>query len=75
MNFEFLESPFENGTAWIIDISWETSKRGITKSDGSKVEIARNNKHENIDLIVRVFHEGTEALYEVSYEKVNASAS
>ena len=72
MNFESWESPFEDGTAWIIDISWGTSKWVLAKSDGSKVEIDGNSKHDNIDLIVRVFHEETEALYEVAYETVNA---
>jgi len=72
MEFENWDSPFEDGTAWIIDVSWGTKTWALTKSDGSKIEIPGQPKHEGVDLIARVFHEETEALYEVSFEIVNA---
>ena len=72
MEFETWESPFEEGTAWIIDVSWSIDKWSLTKSAGAKVEILGNPKHKDIDLIARVFHEETEALYELAFETVNA---
>tara|TARA_A200000159_G_scaffold160554_1_gene180890 strand:- start:43 stop:537 length:495 start_codon:yes stop_codon:yes gene_type:complete len=72
MEFETWESPFEEGTAWIIDVSWSIDKWSLTKSSGAKVEILGNPKHKDIDLIARVFHEETEALYELAFETVNA---
>ena len=72
MEFETWVSPFEEGTVWIVDVSWGTDKWSLTKSSGSKVEILSNPKHKGFDLIVRVFHEETEALYELAFETVNA---
>ena len=71
MEFEHWKTPFENGAVWIVDISWGTKEWTLEKSGGVKYRIPGAEKHDDIHLIARVFHENSESLFEVVYKLVN----
>ena len=71
MEFETWSTPLENGTVWLVDLSWGTESWSLEKPDGTKYEIPGVSAHRNHDLVARVFHEETEALYKISFNSVN----
>ena len=72
MQFETWSTLFEQGTIFLVDLSWGTKTWTLEKADGTKYEIKGNDKLENVDLIARVFHLESEMLYEISFGIVNA---
>ena len=72
MKFENWETPIQAGSVSIVDISYGTKDWFLELANGVRYSIAGSDRHEERDLLVRVFHEETESLYEVCYECVCA---
>ena len=71
MEFEQWKTPFDSGTAWIVDLSWGVKEWTLEKPNGFKYTIFGSDSHRKDELIARVFHESSESLFEVVYESVN----
>ena len=71
MEFGNWFTPFESGEVWLIDLSWGTKEWTLEKAEGIKYTIPGSDKHKSNELILRVFHEDSETIYEISYESVN----
>ncbi|MEG3346732.1 hypothetical protein, partial [Pseudoalteromonas sp. P80D2] len=64
-------TPFENGSLWLVDLSWGTKEWTLEKSNGVKYLIKGDAKHEYHELVARVFHEESQTIYELLFESVN----
>ena len=71
MEFKSWPTPFENGSLWLVDLSWGTKEWTLEKSNGVKYLIKGDAKHENHELVARVFHEESQTIYELLFESVN----
>ena len=71
MEFQSWPTPFENGSLWLVDLSWGTKEWTLEKSNGVKYLIKGDEKHENHELVARVFHEESQTIYELLFESVN----
>ncbi|MCO7188571.1 MULTISPECIES: hypothetical protein [unclassified Pseudoalteromonas] len=71
MEFESWPTPFEDGSLWLVDLSWGTKEWTLEKSNGVKYLIKGDAKHESHELVARVFHEESETIYELLFESVN----
>lgn len=71
MEFDNWLTPFESGEIWVIALSWGAKEWTFEKPGGIKYTIPGCDKHKSNELIVRVFHEDSETIYEISYELVN----
>ena len=71
MEFQSWPTPFENGSLWLVDLSWGTKEWTLEKSNGVKYLIKGDAKHEYHELVARVFHEESQTIYELLFESVN----
>ncbi|TMP30632.1 hypothetical protein [Pseudoalteromonas rubra] len=71
MEFESWPTPFEDGSLWLVDLSWGTKEWTLEKSNGVKYLIKGDAKHESHELVARVFHEESQTIYELLFESVN----
>ena len=71
MEFQSWPTPFENGSLWLVDLSWGTKEWTLEKSNGVKFLIKGDAKHEYHELVARVFHEESQTIYELLFESVN----
>ncbi|MCG9656861.1 hypothetical protein VME0621_03071 [Vibrio mediterranei] len=65
------DTPFSEGTIYIVDLSWNGRHFSVTYPDGSGYELKGSERHKDYALIVSVFHEETETLYDVMFETVS----
>lgn len=71
MEFQSWPTPFENGSLWLVDLSWGTKEWTLEKSNGVKYLIKGDAKHEYHELVARVFHEESQTIYQLLFESVN----
>ncbi|WP_440056538.1 hypothetical protein ACSLBF_20750 (plasmid) [Pseudoalteromonas sp. T1lg65] len=71
MEFESWSTPFEDGSLWLIDLSWGTKEWTLEKPNGIKYKIKGDAKHEGHELVARVFHEESQTIFELLFESVN----
>lgn len=71
MEFQSWPTLFENGSLWLVDLSWGTKEWTLEKSNGVKYLIKGDAKHEYHELVARVFHEESQTIYELLFESVN----
>ena len=72
MKFENWETPIQAGSVFIVDFSYGTKDWFLELANGVRYSVAGSDRHDERDLLVRIFHEETESLYEVCYECVCA---
>lgn len=64
-------TPFSEGTIYIVDLSWNGKHFSVKYPDGSGYDLEGSKRHSDYQLIISVFHEESESLYDVMFEAVS----
>ena len=65
------DTPFKEGTIFIVDLSWSGKNFSVEYHEGPAYELSGSKKHSDYALIVSIFHLETEAVYDVMFKVVS----
>ena len=65
------DTPFNEGTIFIVDLSWNGKNFSVEYPKGPAYELRGSKRHSDYALIVSVFHLETEAVYDVMFKVVS----
>ncbi len=64
-------TPFSEGSIYIVDLSWNGKNFSIKYPDGNMYNLSGSKRHDKYPLIVSVFHVESEGVYDLMFKFVS----